>query len=108
MNIGLFLEEQRQNDAQEEKLPPLPTLELREQVGAALKKLEDFRSQECAGMVADILRHELSQDTADSLKEIQGQLKLYEDDNAEELLNQLLSKLEKEEGANDETGGGNR
>ncbi len=105
MNIGLFLEEQRQNDAQEEKLPPLPMPELREQVGTALKELEEFRSQECAGVVADILRHKLSQDTADSLKEIQGQLKLYEDDNAEKLLNQLLSKLEKEEGANDETGG---
>ncbi len=104
MNIGLFLEEHRQNDAQEEKLPPLSITELKEQVGAALKELEDFRSQECAGMVADILRHELSQDTADSLKEIQGQLKLYEDDNAEELLNQLLSKLKKEEGVNDKTG----
>ena len=32
-------------------------------------------------------------------EEIQGQLKLYEDDNAEALLNQLLSKLEKETGS---------
>ena len=60
-----------------------------------------FQSQACAGRVADILRHTLPQDTEERLKEIQGQLKLYEDDIAEELLNQLVNKLEKEDGAND-------
>lgn len=50
--------------------------------------------------MADVLRHQLPQDTADSLKEIQKQLKLYEDDAAEALLGQLLHKLEKEEGVN--------
>ena len=33
-----------------------------------------------------------------SLKEIQGQLKLFEDDDAESLLGQLLRELEKEDG----------
>lgn len=51
--------------------------------------------------MADILRHTLPQDVEERLKEIQGQLKLYEDDIAEELLNQLVNKLEKEDGAND-------
>ena len=101
INIGLFLEEQRQNEAQEEKLPPLSPAQLREQAAAALGELEDFQSQACAGRVADILRHTLPQDTEERLKEIQGQLKLYEDDIAEELLNQLVNKLEKEDGAND-------
>ena len=101
MNIGLFLEEQRQNEAQEEKLPPLSPAQLREQAAAALGELEDFQSQACAGRVADILRHTLPQDTEERLKEIQGQLKLYEDDIAEELLNQLVNKLEKEDGAHD-------
>ena len=101
MNIGLFLEEQRQNEAQEEKLPPLSPAQLREQAAAALGELEDFQSQACAGRVADILRHTLPQDVEERLKEIQGQLKLYEDDIAEELLNQLVNKLEKEDGAHD-------
>ena len=99
-NIGMFLERRHQDDPQEEMLPSLPLQELKERVGTALNKLENFRSQECAGMVEDILRHALPRDAADSLKEIQGQLKLYEDDDAEELLRQLLSKLEKEVGAN--------
>ena len=98
MNIGLFLDRRHQNDPQEEKRPTLPDQELKERVRAALSELENFRSQACAGIVEDVLRHALSRDTSDSLKEIQGQLKLYEDDNAEMLLGQLLSKLEREEG----------
>lgn len=100
-NIELFLEGRRGNVSQEEKLPALSAGELRERVGAALTALENFRSRECAGAVDDLLCHELPQAAADSLKEIQGQLRLYEDDNAEDLLNQLLLELKKEEGAND-------
>ena len=47
------------------------------------------------------MSHALPRDVEDSLREIQGQLKLFEDDNAELLLGQLLSKLDKEEGANE-------
>ena len=49
--------------------------------------------------MAALLRHQLPQEEADSLREIQGQLKLFEDDNAEALFRQLLSKLEKETGS---------
>ncbi len=98
-NIGLFLEQRRQDAPQAEKLPPLTPQELKERAGAALDELAHFRSKECAGIVEELLSHELPQDAANSLGEIQGQLKLYEDDNAEALLNQLLSKLEKETGS---------
>ena len=100
-NIGMFLERRHQNDPQEEKLPSLPASELRERVREALEELEDFRSQECAGTVGAILRHALPRDVTDSLREIQGQLRLYEDDNAEALLGQLLSKLDEEEDVNE-------
>ena len=98
-NIGLLLEKRRQDAPPEEKLPPLPPEELREQVGTALGELEHFRSRECAGIVEELLRHELPPEAAGGLEEIREQLKLYEDDNAEALLNQLLSKLEKETGS---------
>lgn len=45
----------------------------------------------------EILRHELSEEMRERLEQIQAQLKLYEDDNAEELLRQLLAIFEKEE-----------
>ncbi len=98
-NIGLLLETRRKAAPQAEKLPPLPPEELRERVGTALDELTHFRSKECAGIVEELLGRELPQDAADSLTEIQGQLKLFEDDNAEALLDQLLRKLEKETGS---------
>ena len=96
MNIGVFLERRRQGNARE-KLPPLPAQALREQAGAALHELEDFRSQECLGLVESLLDHQLPQDAADSLWEIHRQLKLFEDDNAESLLRQFLRELEEDE-----------
>ena len=99
-NIGLFLDQRRQNIPQEELLPSLSLPELREQASAALDALENFRSRECAGMVEAMLRHVLPQDAVKRLREIQEQLLLYEDDHAEELLRQLLSELDKEEETN--------
>jgi len=96
--IGWELEQRRKKIPQEEKLPALPVEELVQRVGEALEELENFRSQECAGIVSEVLRHELPQDCQDSLMEIQGQLKLYEDDNAETLLAQLLNSLKEQEG----------
>lgn len=64
----------------------------------ALDELENFHSRECADTVENLLRHSLPQDVENSLEEIRTQLKLYEDDNAEELLRELLCRLEKEDG----------
>ena len=96
-NIEQFLEQRSQKNDKKEKLPPLPIQELREQTAAALEELKHFRSQECAERVAAMLLHELPDHTQERLLQIQEQLKLYEDDNAEELLDQLLSILEREE-----------
>lgn len=97
-NIGLFLEKRRkENENEAVKLPSLSRKELRQEAGTALDRLEHFRSRECAGIVEAILRHDLPQGTRECLEEIQAQLKLYEDDNAEELLRQLLARLEKED-----------
>ena len=95
--IGLFLEKRRQSDGTAEKLPALSVQELQEQVGKALDELEGFRSKECVATVETILLHQLPQDVEDSLRQIQEQLKLYEDDYVEELLRELISRLEREE-----------
>lgn len=98
-NIGAFLDGRRQREARTERLPALPAGELLAQVKAALEQLENFRSQECAAIVEELLRHGMSQETEDGLLKIQAQLKLYEDDNAEELLRQLIGRLEEEDGS---------
>lgn len=98
-NIGQFLARRRQENDRKEKLPCLSVKEMKEQTAAALKELEHFLSRECAERVEAMLLHELPEDTAESLLQIQEQLRLYEDDHAEELLRHLLDMLEiKEEG----------
>ncbi len=96
-NIGQFLEWRRQEQDQKEKLPGLPIQELREQTAAALEELKHFRSVNCSERVEMMLLHEQKKEVEERLLEIREQLRLYEDDNAEELLDQLLSILEKEE-----------
>ncbi len=96
-NIGQFLERRRQESGGKEKLPGLTREELREQTATALEELKHFKSQDCGERVEALLTHELPENVEKRLSEIQEQLRLYEDDNAEELLGQLLGILEKEE-----------
>lgn len=95
--VGQFLEWRRQKTERKEKLPCLTRLELKEETAAALEELKHFRSQRCAERVAAMLAHELPEDVAERLLAIQEQLRLFEDDHAEELLGQLISIVEKEE-----------
>ena len=97
-NIGQFLKQRIQKNSKKEKLTGLPIQDLREQTAEALNELMHFRSQECAERVETMLLHELPTEDAERLLlQIQEQLRLYEDDTAEELLSQLLGILEKEE-----------
>ena len=95
-NIGQFLNRRQKNTKKSEMLPCPSPGELLEQVEKALSLLEDFHSRECAKIVEDLLLCSLPEDTKDSLMQIQTQLKLYEDDEAEALFRQLLGTLRKE------------
>ncbi len=99
-NIGTFLRERGKTEEEREKLPPLLPGELRERTAKALDDLEHFRSPECAEGVEELLLHELPGEVEERLMRIREQLKLYEDDNAEELLRALSDILEKEEEEN--------
>lgn len=93
-SIEQFLEWRRQENESQTKLPSLPIQELKEQIASALDALSHFRSQECTEKVKSLLLHDMPKETMDNLLHIQERLKLYEDDNAEELLSQLLSTFE--------------
>lgn len=92
-NIEKFLEQRKREHDQKEKLPCPPMQELREQAAAALEELRCFRSRGCAEKVEKMLLYELPGDAEERLLQIREQLRLYEDDNAEELLGQLLDVL---------------
>lgn len=71
--------------------------ELLSKVREALDRIENFRSKECAGIVDTLLKYRLDDDTEAKLREIREQLRMYEDDAAEELLRRLASRMEKED-----------
>ncbi len=58
----------------------------------ALERLENFRAKECAAKVEELLQYELAPDMKAELTKIQGLLKLYEDDAAENQLRALITQ----------------
>ena len=70
---------------------------LLKELGNALKKLEDFKSKEASHVIEGLLRFKLDSDVNSKLKEIQDQLKMYEDDVAETMLHELIDQIEKED-----------
>lgn len=71
--------------------------ELLRSIRSALQALENFHSKECAAAIDGLLKYRLDGDTEIKLKEIREQLRMYEDDNAEQLLRQLIEGMEKED-----------
>lgn len=71
-------------------LPSLAETELTARLQQAVQALEDFESKEAAGIVEELLGYQLPDDLRSALEKAQGHLKVYEDDEAEELLRGLL------------------
>ena len=94
-NIRAFLDQKRGEKVTE--LGEISRRELLQNVREALELLEDFRSKECAGKIEELCRYRLDADTAARLQDVQEQLRLYEDDTAEELLRRLIEGLEEPE-----------
>ena len=94
-NIRAFLDQKREEDVS--GLGEISRGELLQSLRDALGMLEDFHSRECAEKIEEVCRYSLDADTAAQLQEVREQLRLYEDDMAEELLHQLIARMEKSE-----------
>lgn len=79
--------------------------ELLLQVKEALARLKKFRSRECAEIVEELLKHSLDGQVKEKLTDIRDQLQLYEDDAAEQMLQQVIEELEN--GGDNENKGSN-
>ncbi len=60
------------------------------EIREALEKLEHFQSKQCAEQLENLLQYRLEKNTANTLRKVLDQLKLYEDSEAEELLHEFL------------------
>lgn len=87
-----YLNENRQEDADVQK-KEIDKQELLQKLGSALESLEDFQAKECARKVEEILQCRLVADIEAALKKVREQLKLYEDDKAEQMLRELLAQI---------------
>ena len=65
---------------------PITVNELHDAVKEALKLVENFKSKQCAAKVEWLLEHEMDQALRTVLEDVQIKLKMYDDDEAEDLL----------------------
>ena len=86
-----FSEDKKLKDKEIEKTDLL--LEIK----SALSNLENFQSKDCAHIIETILEYRLEPAIETNLEKIREQLKLYEDDAAEQMLRELIEQIQKEE-----------
>lgn len=60
----------------------------------AVENIDNFQSKECAAKIEKLLQYKLEPDTQSKLEEISEQLRLYEDEAAQRMLQELIDKLE--------------
>ncbi len=74
-------------------LPPITKQDMLTQIKDVFHQLTAFQSKEAAKGVADLLGYAIPDKVRSQLEEIQVLLKMYEDDNAEEMLKKLIQNL---------------
>lgn len=66
---------------------------LKEKIQTALEALENFQPKETVRQIDSVLEYGLEKGIEERIEEVRMKLKMYEDDEAEELLHQLLKEL---------------
>lgn len=91
-HISRFLEDERKRNNVGEQKQEIDSAECMRQIKEALESLENFHAKDCAHKIEELLSYQLQSDIAAKLTEIQGLLKLYEDEAAEQALRALLER----------------
>lgn len=92
-HIQKYLDDRHMEGGQKKKEENLEKTELLERIQSALSDLENFQSKDCAHKVEEILEYRLEESTETALEKIREQLKLYEDDAAEQMLRELIEQM---------------
>ncbi len=97
-HIQKYLDTKHTSEAQKVKEKEIDKSDLLQEIQTALSDLEDFQSKNCAHII-DTLLEEYRLETAveTKLEQIREQLKLYEDDAAEQMLRELIEQMQREE-----------
>lgn len=92
-HIQEYLEENRKTVNTETEKKAIEKQQLRQEIESALASLEDFQAKECARKVEELLEYQLTDEIEETLEKVKDQLKLYEDDAAEQMLRELIEQI---------------
>lgn len=95
-HIQTYLDSNYKSKDKKEKEQEIEKADLLQKIETALNNLENFQSKDCANQIEEILEYHLAADTEAALDKIREQLKLYEDDAAEQMLRELIEQIQKE------------
>lgn len=91
--IQEYLEQDRNAESASKEKKDIEKAELLREIETALESLEDFQAKECARKVDEILEYRLETEMETALEKVKEQLKLYEDDAAEQMLRDLIGQI---------------
>lgn len=93
MHIQKYLEANREEERMTVKSRKIEKAELLQKTESALDSLENFEAKECARKIEEILEYHLEDSIEAALEDIKEQLKLYEDEAAEQMLRELIEQI---------------
>lgn len=92
-HISSFLADSQQSRKEKQEARRIAAADLIQEIREALESLENFRAKECARRIEALLECQLMPEIEVQLTEVQGLLKLYEDEKAEQLLRNMLEMI---------------
>ncbi len=95
-HIQNYLETKHKSEHKKKKEKDIQKPELLQEIKTALNSLENFRSKDCAHKIEELLEYRLESSIETALEKTREQLKLYEDDAAEQMLRELIEEIQKE------------
>lgn len=93
VHIQRYLEANREEERMTVKSRKIEKAELLQKTESALDSLENFEAKECARKIEEILEYHLEDSIEAALEDIKEQLKLYEDEAAEQMLRELIEQI---------------
>lgn len=96
-HIQNYLRKSQKTESAKAKGEELEKTDLLKEIKKALESLENFQAKECAHKIEKILEHQLPETVEKELEKIKEQLKLYEDDMAEQMLQELIVRIAEED-----------
>lgn len=91
--IQHYLDENRKPEGMTAKKEEMEKEILLREIESALERLEDFHAKECTYKIEEILEYRLEAGIKTALEKVKEQLRLYEDDAAEQMLRELIEQI---------------